>query len=765
MVRSLSIFLALLFCAIASVASAQTGSLQGTVVDPQGRPVPDARVTIASGTAVIATAVTRKDGTFGPIEIPEGPYDVSAAAPSLQAPSRPVIVANVTTMTLTLALSPVTATAVVSAGQVGQPISRVTDSVTIIDKSDLDARQTETASEALRLVPGFNLVSNGGRGAVTSIFARGGESDYALVLMDGLPLTAFGGGFDAAHLATPSIDRIEVVRGPQSAVYGSGAIGGVVNLISQQGGPIRQYVSFEGGQQGTTRLDLATSGSHRAWSWGASFERFASDGDTTVRESIGGPVSNDDYERLIGTGSLTWSDRATRRVRVDARFGRDERGNPGPYGSDPFGLYAGLDTVSRGTNHPRGVIGSAMFGDPRTWRHSMQVGWSDVPSEFVFPDFFTGDPATSTDRTRRVTGRYQADLERGPLGLSVGAEVVRERDDNSVVTGETCDGVGIFGPICDPIPVARTIAGLFAETRWDLGARAAVTAGVRVEYISRDAMEAHPDFFSPRPAFDTDVVWSTNPKVSALWYLRGDRNSDGTHGWTKIRGGAGTGIKPPNVFDIAFTDNPSLKPERSRSVDVGLEHAFPGARVLADVTYFANRYDDLIVTVGSSFSGASRFRSDNIANASARGVEAGLRWESRVGLSVRGAYTFLDTEVLGVDDFPNEAAPPYEVGDPLVRRPKHAGSVDIRYTRDRLLVFFIVNGRGEMTDLEPNFVSSILTNPGYAVSSIGGSFKITRSLEAYARVTNLFDRAYEDAFGYPAQARSASVGVRVAISR
>jgi outer membrane cobalamin receptor len=118
-----------------------------------------------------------------------------------------------------------------------------------------------------------------------------------------------------------------------------------------------------------------------------------------------------------------------------------------------------------------------------------------------------------------------------------------------------------------------------------------------------------------------------------------------------------------------------------------------------------------------------------------------------------------------VNDFPNEAPAPYAVGDQLIRRPRHAGSVDIRYTHDRLLAFFIVNGRGDMSDLEPNFASSILTNPGYVVSSIGGSFKINRSFEAYARVTNLFNRAYEDALGFPAQARSASVGLRVAISR
>ena len=107
----------------------------------------------------------------------------------------------------------------------------------MITRADLDARQITTVADSLRFVPGFGVVQSGGRGALTSIFPRGGESDYTLVLVDGIPQNAFGGGFDAAHLATGDIERIEVVRGPQSALFGSGAIGGVVHVITQQGGP------------------------------------------------------------------------------------------------------------------------------------------------------------------------------------------------------------------------------------------------------------------------------------------------------------------------------------------------------------------------------------------------------------------------------------------------------------------------------------------------------------------------------------------------
>ena len=141
---------------------------------------------------------------------------------------------------------------VVSASQVDRPLSRLTDSVTVVEKSDFESRQTETASDALRLVPGFGVIASGGRGALTSIFPRGGESDYTHVTIDGLPLNTFGGGFDAAHLSAAGVERMEVVRGPQSALFGSGAIGGVVSLSTLHGGPDRGQVLLEGGGDGVS---------------------------------------------------------------------------------------------------------------------------------------------------------------------------------------------------------------------------------------------------------------------------------------------------------------------------------------------------------------------------------------------------------------------------------------------------------------------------------------------------------------------------------
>jgi outer membrane cobalamin receptor len=723
--------------------------IRGQAKDPQQRAVPLADVILTQGSRVVATAKTAADGRFGPIAAPPGEYELVISAAGLQsAPQRVVVTAAAGDLNLDvpLKLAAMRESVVVSASQVDRSLSRVADSVTVFEATDLITRQTETVADAVRGVPGFGVVRSGGRGAVTSFFPRGGESNYTLVLADGIPLNAFGGGFDAGHLGAAEVERIEIVRGPQSALYGADAIGGVVHVITRNGGPLRGDVSFAGGGYGTAIGRASAAGSRGAWSWGGAIDWTSSDGDTREFASAGGAVSNDDYERLAGSGSVSWSDRSTRRVRIDARFGRDERGNPGPYGSDPLGLYGGLDTVSRGVNHTRGIGAHVSLGGGPGPRHLMQLSWADAPSEFTTP---FGD---SEDATRRLTGRYQIDWNDWGAGWSAGWEGVAERADNTFITGEELQAV----------PVKRSLNGFFVESRWQPGGRATATAGIRVERIARSALEGNPNPFGPRPAFDTDVVWSANPKASVAWTLQRDPGLDR---FTRLHASAGTGIKPPTAFEIAFTDNPSLEPERSRSLDIGVQQGLGAGVFIVDATWFYNRYDQLIVTVGSSFAGASRYRTDNVANARATGVEVGASWRGPGGLAARGAWTWLETEVLAVDNVPGQAPPPYSVGDALIRRPGGQGLLDVTWTSDRVRAVLTINGRTDTTDIEPNFASSLFTNPGYVTTMAGVSVGVGAGVEVFGRVSNLFNQSYEEALGFPALGRAAMLGVRIARSR
>jgi vitamin B12 transporter len=192
--------------------------------------------------------------------------------------------------------------------------------------------------------------------------------------------------------------------------------------------------------------------------------------------------------------------------------------------------------------------------------------------------------------------------------------------------------------------------------------------------------------------------------------------------------------------------------------------ALAGETISVELTGFANRFDDLIVAVGPSMRNASRFVTDNIANARTRGVELGLETRLRSGLDVRLAYTLLDSAVLALDRLPAQAPSPFAVGQPLVRRARHRGSLDVVLSRPRLTAFAAIGARGRMLDVEPSFGASagLFSAAGYFVASGGLTYRIGRVVEIYGRVGNIFDRSYEEVYGFPAMGRNGMLGVRIA---
>jgi outer membrane receptor protein involved in Fe transport len=372
---------------------------------------------------------------------------------------------------------------------------------------------------------------------------------------------------------------------------------------------------------------------------------------------------------------------------------------------------------------------------------------------FTWGDFdnrFHGSFGDSTLDSRRTTFRAQTDLAASPsTGLSFGIEALGERARSTYVVGEQGQET----------PIERRDFGTFFEVRQELGARATITAGIRAEHITRDALEGDPNGFTPRPTFPADDVTSVNPRVAASVALWQDARG-GVR--TRLHGSAGTGIRPPDTFEIAFTDNPSLKPERSRSVDLGVSQTLTN-RVTVDATWFYNRYEDLIVATGS-FTDVSRFMTDNIANAKASGLELSVSARGAHGVTARASYTFMPTEVLAVDRS-NDAPPPFDVGDPLIRRPRHQGALDLLWVSGPVSAFAEARARGTVLDIEPNYgtFGGLFTAPGFFVLDAGAGWHVRSWIEIYGRALNLLDRPYEEVYGYPALGRSVLGGVRVAV--
>ena len=423
-----------------------SATVRGTVTDPAGARVPRARVVLVGPLSVVASAETSAAGEFQFDRVAPGRYEVRVAAEGFRSDPLAIVATagEETRVAFDLHVSAFAESVVVSASQVEMPLARAADSVTVISSRDLQAAQVETVADALRLVPGLTVSRNGGRGAVTSLFPRGGESDYTLVMVDGIKANAFGGGYDFSTLSANQVERIEVVRGPESALFGADAIGAVVHVVTKRTGRPRVEGLVEGGSFGTARVGAGTWGSRGPWSWGASAERTASDGYTGVAPATGEQVSNDDFLSTNAGFSAGWRAAGGGDVRGSVRYVTGDRGYPGPYGSNPIGAYTAVDRLSRG------VTGSIQAGGRwrqpfsaggRTLRQTVSANYFDLTSDF------TSAYGLSASASSRGTIRSQTDVDlTASLALSGGIEALRERATSTFITA---DETG-------PLPIRRS---------------------------------------------------------------------------------------------------------------------------------------------------------------------------------------------------------------------------------------------------------------------------------------------------------------------
>jgi outer membrane receptor protein involved in Fe transport len=310
-----------------------------------------------------------------------------------------------------------------------------------------------------------------------------------------------------------------------------------------------------------------------------------------------------------------------------------------------------------------------------------------------------------------------------------GVAASREQVKNSFVTGADFE----------EFPIRRDDLALYFENRFEAGGRFFLNAGVRGEFLRTGAIRA--DAFS-RPAIPENTVSSVNPRLSAALLPAAG---------TRLHASFATGIRPPTGFELAFTNNPSLSPERTRSFEAGVEQRFFG-RILVDATWFYNRYTDLIVTLGGTLSSLSRYQSANIANSRAQGLELSGNVRPSRRLLVTGSYTLLATRILSLEGSRGLAPAPFQVGQPLTRRPRNSGSFVATYTRGRIAADFTGYFRGRTLFEEPGFGASngLFWNPGYSNLGVNLNITVLPGVTAYGNLRNALNRRYEEVFGYPA---------------
>lgn len=595
-------------------------------------------------------------------------------------------------------------TLVVTATKTEQELRNIGNSLTVITADDIAARQFYSVSELLRSVPGVDVVQNGGIGHVTSVFVRGAASDQTLVLIDGIEMndpSTPGNGFDFSDLMTDDIERIEILRGPQSPLYGSNAIGGVINIITKKGrGKPKLSFTAEGGSYDTFKVGGAVNGATDLVNYNLSVSRLETQGFSAADDKLPGNSEDDAYKiTTVSTGlgvtplenlDLQWNLRYS-----DAATKLDNCG--GPYcdnllkDSHNQQLYTGLQGhLSLFDGFWEQTLGLA-------YTHTNRVTRDASPGSFVPFSEFDGN---------RFKVNWQNDLHLHETNtLTLGFEDEEDWMDT------------------DTLPrSSQNTAGYFLQDQIRLWDRWFTTAGVRYDDNNR---------------FGGKVTWRVTQLVAI--------DEIGM----RLKGSYGTGFKAPSLYQLfAPADpffgpigNPDLKPETSRGWDAGFEQTLWDEQILFGASYFNNQFDNLIAfTTGYQ----------NIDSASSSGVESFIEITPLENLTLRGNYTYTHTR----DD---------STGLPQLRRPQNKGSVNINYRflqKAEVNLNVVIVGRRDDLDFS-SFPFNRVQLPGYTVVNLAGSYDITRYIKAFVRLDNVFDKQYEQVLGYGTSGIAAYGGIKL----
>lgn len=621
-------------------------------------------------------------------------------------------------------------------------------SVAIFTREEIDRLGTVSLPDLLLYSPGIAIGRTGAEGGQTSIFLGGGNSSFTKVLVDGTPVNEPGNAVDFSNFTLDNIDKVEVVRGAESALYGTDAVSGVIQVFTHSGSTRTPAFSFfaEGGGFSTARGGAQFSGLLGNFDYSAAASYFQTDGQ--------GP--NDHFLNRTLSGNFGWRFSATNQLRLSLRNTDSDAGVPG----QTFLLPPNLD--EHNALHFFSSNARWDFSSGTHWHHEI-AGIESYNREFAdnpFADFFDpGDPFC-TPLSSKAVPSFTCDFPFTDLvkynRAGVHAQSSYLLPKFGATAGYQYEVENAFLSFLDVGHVRRNNQGGFLDFRWLPHSRAAFNLGARAEANGN---------------FGTRVV----PRLGASLALR---FGQGFWGDTRLRGFYGQGIKEPRFdqnfgFDPCDPGNPSLRPERSRTWNAGLDQQLASGHLKISAEYFQNRFYDIISFAivapppGSSCGALGSFFNTDLARA--RGTNLSVETRPFRWLTVAGNYTFDDTRVL---KSPNASDPALLAGNRLIRRPLHSGSLLLNTAFRRLNVNLAGYFSGSRTDSD--FLSFVIggtcfgpclsRNPDYARFDLATSYNFTRGFSFYGRVANLFDKKYQDAIGYPALGRDFRLGVNYRFS-
>jgi outer membrane cobalamin receptor len=735
-----------LFLGLLLSAAAVAADLKIQVVDPSSAAVPGAQVSLLSSATQtpVKFAVTSAEGEVSFANVPEGTYQLQVLAPGFAPQTLAVRDTTEEPITVRLRLATATETVVVSATRTPVSAEETATSISTLEHPDLEAMQPVAESDVLRFLPGAVVSAAGQRGALTTLFVRGGDSVYNKVIIDGVPVTEPGGTFDFGTVPLAEADRLEFLRGAQSTLYGSDAMTSVVQGFTRTGTtPVPEFrFGADGGNFSTAHGFASLSGARGIWDYNFFADQFNTQG-------LG---VNNDYSNSLqgGNAGVRITDSVQFRLRL--RHANSRTGIPGEWNFNGAPLLApDVDARARQNN----LLASAELtvASSSHWHHRLEgfeyhhrrLNEDTEPdrgcdvSTFDFTDCFFLD----LENVNRAGFIYQGDYTpRAWAQTSVGYQFEDENGDfNTQFLTTDFLGNPIIG--LSLTHGLRLNHDLFVQQRITRG-RFSVVGGLR--YVHN-------------PSFGDRAV----PRIAAtVLVFHGGEWFSGT----RLRFSYADGIKEP-TFEASFgitgtfptNPNPGLKAEENHALEAGVEQALLHGRYSFSALYFNNHFRNQIEfeSIPPTFVGEFV----NVNRSMAHGAEIELRGRLNNRLQFDASYNYTSTQILEAPlcTPANFCDPLLAAGSPLLRRPKHSGAVLLSYTRSRWGADLGGSFVGRRPDSD--FLGLGIDHAaGYVRADLGGWYSIRPRLTAYLKVENALDRRYNEVVGYPALPVNFRAGLR-----
>ena len=717
-----------LFLLFVFLAAASAADLKVKVVDPQSATVSGAQISLFSkGTDTpLKIVFSSAEGMATFPGVSSGNYQIQVLAPGF-APQTEDIATHSDVITIHLHLAPASETVVVTATRTPALAEETGSNISTLESGQLETMQPTAADDAVRFLPGAVVNTAGQRGGLSSLFVRGGESNYNKVMVDGVTINEPGGTFDFGTLPLTEANRMEFLRGTQSTLYGSDAMTSVVQVFTRTGSTRTPELRFgaDGGNFSTATGNASFAGTRGHFDYNVFGDQF----------NTNGSGINDAYSDSLQGANLgaVLNDEVS--LRIHMRHSNSHTGVPGEWsfnGYDPLvnvnGVTQPLQPDPSEWSQLNSLLGSAELtvAAPSGWQHRF-TGFDYL---YRYTDLnVNGDPARVSplygqfdfpshqyDHINRVGFEYQGDYsERTWAHTTFGYRIENEN--------------GVVGDLDYPPSSSgqRLNQDAYLQQQLTWGRLSAVAGGRFVH---------------------SSVFGNTGVPRIALTLLA--RRGGETFSGTRLRFSYATGYKEPRLEETFAgppysIPNPGLKPERVRAFEAGIQQDFLHGKYVFNATYFNNLFHDQInyVTVNQTTFVGEYF---NVNQAFAQGAEVELQARLRSKLLLSTAYTYTSTEILSN---PAPIDSQYDPGQPLLRRPKHSATMLVSYLGSR----WGANLSGSFVGRRPDddfYGFNIDHAAGYVRADLGGWYAINARVTAYANVENALDRRYNEVVGYPA---------------